>query len=550
MKRYRGAAATRRAGLTAALALLSLAMPYPAAAGPSGKPAISPGEQMYRSGILPSGRLMAATVEHDVPVTANQLACAQCHRRSGLGSSEGGTVFPPINGRALFAPKQSRRAELGGVRTPGQAQRPAYTRASLIRAIRDGIDPSGRELNRLMPRYALNPADVEKLVDYLATLSTEPSPGVTDSELHLATIIAPPVDAAKKQAMLAVLRAYVRDKNAQTRLESRRKRHSPWHKEWPYEAYRTWVLHVWELKGPPDSWSAQMEAHYRTWPVFAVVGGLGAGQWQPVHAFCEQRAVPCLFPNVALPPDPGKDFYTVYFTRGLYGDAAAVARHLADSTARHIVQLYPDTENGRVLAAAFDDALKKAGLGPSEGHPLAKTRRPDKAYWKEILRTGAPDALVVWLPASQVSALASLPPSLLPGRLYLSSGTLEPQGAAALPASLRERTFLAQRFVREQSLQRRLRRVNAWLRAKHIPITAPRIQANTFFAVTTVTDVMSHIRGNFYRDYFLEKVEHMVDNVVWKSVYPDMSLAPGQRTAVKGCYIVSLADGRATWLVP
>lgn len=525
------------------LAVLGLAVSVAAGADTAG-------ERMYRSGILPNGELMSATVEHDVAVTAAQLACAQCHRRSGLGSSEGGTVFPPITGRALFAPKQGRRAELGGVRSAGPAQRPAYTRASLVRAIRDGVDPAGRTLNRLMPRYALSPADTEHLVDYLTTLSTDPSPGVTDKELHLATIIAPPVDPAKRQAMLAVLKAYVHDKNAQTRLESRRAHHSPWHKEWQYEAYRTWVLHVWELTGPPTTWRRQLEAHYADRPVFAVVGGLGGGQWTPVHAFCEQRRLPCLFPNAELPPDPGRDFYSVYFTQGLYTEAAAMARHLARTPVRRIVQVYPQTPAGKSLAAAFDQALERAGLRRSLARPIAPEQRPDERYWKEVLSDGPVDALVAWLPAPQAAGLAALPPARRPARLYLSGGLLDPQGPPALPAALRSHTYVAQRFMRQEALERRLRRVNAWLRAKHIELTAPRIQANTFFAVTTVTDVMAHIRGNFYRDYFLEKVEHMVDNVVWKSVYPEMSLAPGQRTAVKGCYIISLADDRESWSVP
>ena len=215
-----------------------------------------------------------------------------------------------------------------------------------------------------------------------------------------------------------------------------------------------------------------------------------------------------------------------------------------------MVQLYPDTDEGRTLAAAFDEALVRAGAQRSERHPIARERPPDERYWKKVLPGEPVDALVAWLAAKQIAALGTIPASRLPARLYLSSGMLDPEGIAALPEALHERSYLARRILTEVSLQRRLRRVNAWLRAKHIALTAPRIQANTFFAVTTVTDVMAHIRGNFYRDYFLEKVEHMVDNVVWKSVYPEMSLAPGQRTAVKGCYIISIADNRASWLVP
>ncbi len=62
---------------------------------------------------------------------------------------------------------------------------------------------------------------------------------------------------------------------------------------------------------------------------------------------------------------------------------------------------------------------------------------------------------------------------------------------------------------------------------------------------------------HFSRDYLLEKLEHMAENSLSTSVYPRLSLAPGQRFASKGCYIVkpSTDEGHSVsavsrWLVP
>ncbi len=55
----------------------------------------------------------------------------------------------------------------------GTRQRPTYDEATLARAIRDGIDVTGRNMNAAMPRYALEPAALESLSAYLKTLSAQ-----------------------------------------------------------------------------------------------------------------------------------------------------------------------------------------------------------------------------------------------------------------------------------------------------------------------------------------------------------------------------------------
>jgi len=511
------------------------------------------GGRIYHEGKLPSGEALRATVEGDVPVSAQQLVCAKCHRRSGMGSSEGGTIIPPINGTALFAPKQAPRRELAGVRGPGPAQRPAYTPESLVRAIREGIDPNGGRLNRLMPRYQLSDDDAALLIGYLHTLSATRAPGVTDTEIHFATVVTPNADPAATQAMLSVLNAYVHDKNAQTRLETRRAGYSPWHKTWQYHAYRKWILHVWKLDGPPADWAAQLDRLYAKQPVFALLSGVGAQPWASVHTFCERRKVPCLFPNTDLPPPEGTDFYSVYFSAGLPLEAASVARHLRDhpvpASAGPVVQVFRDTDAGRRLAGEFKGRLSQQGRSGVRDRVIDGV--PDAAYWQRLQREERPGVLVVWLPGEDLRHIGAIADSAtMPARLYASATLVDFADLSGLPTSLRERTYLARRFALRDTLPRHMRRASAWLRAKHLPPGESRVQADTYFAATVAGDALAHIRGNFYRDYFMERIEHMLDNAVWTSVYPDMSLAPGQRVASKGCYIVSLGADGATWIVP
>ncbi len=83
------------------------------------------------------------------------------------------------------------------------------------------------------------------------------------------------------------------------------------------------------------------------------------------------------------------------------------------------------------------------------------------------------------------------------------------------------------------------------------------VQANAFFTLKIAGGALVQMRGYFSREYFLEQIEHMIDSAFYTSVYPRMSLAPGQRFAAKGCYIARLpGDGSGRleavtdWVVP
>jgi hypothetical protein len=51
------------------------------------------------------------------------------------------------------------------------------------------------------------------------------------------------------------------------------------------------------------------------------------------------------------------------------------------------------------------------------------------------------------------------------------------------------------------------------------------------------------MKGNFYRDYFLDLFEILGDQTASAVAVPRLSFGPGQRYASKGCYIVTLTKG-------
>src|SRR5574340_1194058 len=68
------------------------------------------GQSIYRDGLLLSGEPVRAVVQKGVVLSGAAAACVNCHRRSGLGGSEGQIPVRPIAGRLLFTSSQTGRA--------------------------------------------------------------------------------------------------------------------------------------------------------------------------------------------------------------------------------------------------------------------------------------------------------------------------------------------------------------------------------------------------------------------------------------------------------
>lgn len=501
------------------------------------------GKRIYREGVLPSGALLTAAGQGGITLRGAQAACVSCHRRSGLGSSEGGKVVRPIAGAMLY-----RQAEPPAARAPqkGLAGRVPYTDEMLVRAVREGVNSAGRALDPLMPRYPLSTEDARRLVAYLKSLSSDPSPGVTKDTIHFATVVTPDVAPEKRKAMLDVLHAYFRDKNAGTRHEVRRSAHAPWDMAREYQAYRKWALHVWELSGSPDTWTAQLQAYYRKQPVFAMLSGIGRGSWRPMHEFCERQELPCLFPNTDLPAIAEADYYSVYFNRGMTLEAQALAKHLEKDVTGPLVQVYREGEPGAVAA----EALRQALPGRVHDRRMERSEPATAAFWKDVLQQTQPSALVLWLGDEDVrvfnAAASALP---LPMDVYLSS-SLTTVPPSLLEIGLQPNLRYVRPFDLPQSLDRRLARVRVWLRARNIAGGEEQVQTNTYFACTVAGEALMHLVDNFSRDYFMERIENMLENALAGTVYPRTSLGPGQRFASKGSYIVRYSDEPEPRLLP
>jgi hypothetical protein len=537
-------------GMCAASAVHAAADASIPPAGLSRDEALRLGERMYREGILPSGEPLMAYVEGDVPVAGTQFSCVSCHLRSGIGSFEGGIVTPPTNWLKLSQPlyyySELTPAERGKIPWFFQhpERRPAYTEKTVADAIRGGIDPTGRMLDYIMPRYELNEREMAILIYYLKSLSDAYPPGVTDTTIRFATVIAGDVTPQQREAMLKPLENYIRGRNSRYRSHSVLAKAKVFVDEMDL-SYRRLDLDIWELKGERSTWRSQLEEYYRNRPVFALLAGISNGEWRPIHEFSEEHRIPCIFPITNLPVISDSDWYTLYFSKGIYQEGESAARYLARVVElppdKGVVQVVQNTERGRVAAEAFRKTWLSLGRSEVSTRTLPEGNASAGEFLHRLTATEKPSVILIWAGPETVDTLGSLAGSSERPEMVIVSSGLMKNSVWQIPDAARDMTFIT---YPDQIPQGKART------AKSLPgISADdRPEANTVFYLSSVlTDTLMMMKRNYYRDYFLDLISMMKDLVY--PYHPRISFGPGQRYASKGCFIVQLTHDAEPRLV-
>jgi hypothetical protein len=474
------------------------------------------------------------------PLTGAQAACANCHRRSGLGYKEARTTIPPVTASYLFDTGPDVHADAHHPFVPGaRLDRKPYTSETLARAIREGIDSEGRQLSYLMPRFALSDADMIALIRHLRSLDQHHAPGVSDTDLHFASILGPDVSAERRQLVRQVIEQYFQDRNGALRgpgAQTMSTSGATAYARMMFKVNRQWVLHVWEPTGPTDTWQRQLEQMFKEQPVFAVISGIVGPEWPVIGHFCERQGVPCLLPNVEAPPADGDEqFHTVFFSRGVLLEADLIGGTLLDEKAawlpKQVVQVYRANDVGAIGASALSRLLRQQGVKVSD-----RIVESPRALASAVSDGGSADALILWL---RPEDLRGLPTPSGQQRIYLS-GLMAGLETAPLPESWRSRVHMAYPVDLPESRRVRLDYALSWFRIRRIPVVDERLQADTYLACGLLSETLKHMVDAFVPDYLVESLESTVEHRLLTGYYPRLTLAPGQRFASKGGYLVHL----------
>jgi hypothetical protein len=482
----------------------------------------SVGQRLYLEGEA-GGVALSAKRAGGATLGGAEAACVNCHRRSGYGGSEGRSYIPPIDAGALF----SARAPGTGASAAGTG-RPAYTDQTLARALRSGIDPAGRRLDYLMPRYDIGDAEMKSLLAHLRELSTRASSGAEANAVHFATVVAPGVEPRKSKAMTDVLNACFEEHNAGPTPQSGRKRMGP---EISLSEQPQWRLHLWQLQGAPESWNSQLAEHARRQPVFAMVGGIAQGDWAPVHQFCEAGGMPCVFPHLESADAAETGFYSMYLSRGVLLEASLIASHLAEENIRvkRVVQvLRAGDEAARAGAQALRQTLAARGIDTQERLPDAQS-----------VAAASEEVLVLWLRGGDLQRLETIAP--VAPAVYLSA-TLAGMERPRLPAGWEARVLMAYPYELPENRAQRTARLRAWLKARGMALVDEQVQSDAYTACAALRAGMNELPGPLHRDYLVERLEVIMERGGYAGLYPRLALGIGQRFASKTGYLVRFAD--------
>jgi mono/diheme cytochrome c family protein len=563
------------------------------------------GRRIYTQGVVADGSPLKGVRFGNALGLGEEVACVACHRPSGLGQVEGGTSVPPISGNFLYATAADKQLVNMDPRVSkffNQAHDP-YTEASLASAIVNGINNRGETMSPAMPRYALSSGDLRALGVYLRQLSAQWSPGASTESIRFATVITPDVDPVRRQLMKDMMELIVRQKNGSTHAakDRRTRHHMTTAAELILGTERKWELDIWELQGSAETWAAQLDERYRRQPVFALLSGLSNGGWQPVHDFCERQQVPCWFPSVEVPVQtPSK--YAFYFSGGVALEAQVLAEHLLLQQPRpmHVVQVLREGKSGRAAAAALSQALQGSHIA-LESRVLMAQEPAAQALGAALSKVPTDATLMLWLRPDDVAALQTLAPV---GAQRYFSAQLAKGEHAPLPAAWRHNSHMIYPYALPEARAAQLIYFNAWRNLRKIPLVDEALQSEVFFALNFMTDTVSDMLENYYRDYLVERAESMLSRresgkaeqeardrtalgapgelekkhghnkldeatrvplqqhmlgpeSQGTTMYPRLSLGSGQRFASKGAYIVRFANPtgdalllESDWIVP
>ena len=472
------------------------------------------GRHIYLQGTDAEGKPIKAIING--LVTDMALPCANCHRESGLGTSESGRTIPPVSWRFLGEkqpPDDSSRFY------SMQNKRPAYTPALVHRILTQGINSKGGPVDPIMPLYQINEQQTKELVGYLKMLFPSDDPGVDGEIIKIATIVDSRLSSTETQQHLEFIKGLFAMKNAGTRGELKRKKYSPIQKVPQYEAYRHWQLQVWKLSADPDRWQQELKQYYQEQPVFVVFAPLVKDSYSRLQLFCNEQKLPCLLPHRA--EGSKGDYYNF-----VYQDIAKLRRdYLADRRRSDPGKLlFVDTqgqvqavqskqveipvltsENFQALVDQYDDFC-------ADDHTLLVT----------VDKTTAPRLSELTCHADQkikIKVLADVSMGYQDIAEILESGT-EPN--------------ICWVTNYDRVLKRNLRevRVRVLTRKFGLQPTYDEILARDLYAFGLLTDSMHQLAGNFSRVYLMEVIEHMLNSYPNFTYYSSVSGAPNQRAIV------------------
>ena len=220
-----------------------------------------------------------------------------------------------------------------------------------------------------------------------------------------------------------------------------------------------------------------------------------------MHAFCEQEALPCLFPNVEAPEVAQRDYYSLYFSRGVLLEADLIAKAIVDAGIKPpavVRQVYRAGDVGEAAAEALAATLAKQGIRVTRS---VLAGEPGTGVPKALQGASGAEALVLWLRPADLAALGDACVGSVARVCIRPDGRA---GACTADARLaRARTPCLSAGPAGASAASGVDFAMGWFSIRRIPIEDFRLQADTYLACGLLSETVNHMADTFVRPYLL-----------------------------------------------
>ena len=480
-------------------------------------PAEQRGKKIYLKGEDEGGEITVLLGGSDTEFPASTFACATCHGLKGEGTNEGGLQTPSLIWSALAAP---------GTSALTRQERAAYTEATLVRALRVGLDASRGRLHPGMPRYRMSDEQAANLVAYLKKLGREVEPGVSETTIKVGAAL--PLSGALAQVgqdLKATLAASFAEANERGDTYGRR-----------------FELVVEDSRGDIAGTRAAHRKLIEQGDVFAL----------------QQSEVPLvgpvtLSPHLTLPPNRFVFYLLPTFddqARSLVDFIAAQSpneRATGESASVKGEQIAPVARKVKVAVIHVNGELETAALAAlraqarlrsleivSEQNYEAGRFAPARAV--EMLARTRPDYVFFFGGAQDIVACAREMERARVNASLVSSVMMLGGGAFELPPPVAARTFLA--YPSALPNQEDFAEFLSVMQRRGVPLRSPAFQSIAYAAAKTLIEATKLSSRELSRNTFVDALEGL--RGYRTGVVPPISFGPNRRVGVEGSYVVGI----------
>ena len=458
------------------------------------------GKRLYRHGISSSDAQLSARVgASDMSVPASVLPCASCHGSDGRGRAEGGVRPPSLDWQRLALGQGERQSN-------GRSY-PAYSDATLARAIQHGVDPAGQRLDPAMPRFELTLADQRNLTAYLKRLGEERDPGVEEGVLRLGTLL--PANgplAGAGHVVRAVLEDGVDQINQQGGIHGRRLE-----------------LVVADPGTDPASAGQALQRLLDQDQVFTLITPLAPMLDQQLPTLLEQRRVPL----IGSTPRSGGSSQIFDPLPGIASQLLSLAAH-----AKGALGLAPDGlrvvyagNEQAALAEQVRERLHQQGWAP----PAVQAFDGQAVEGPGIVFIGRAQAFAALAQALQAEGREP----------YLFAASSQVAAAAAnLPAQWSQRVFLAYPFVPDDWTEQGMATLAGLQQRQGLDARQASLQVNTLCALKLLSEALKQMGRDASREQLVAALEALHD--VDTGLTPSLGFGPGKRQGMAGAHVVAV----------